>query len=132
MSIFSFKSLTVQIILSKTSHNYLKFTHSQIRELVENSGLHLWIGADDIGREGNFRFLNGTKFEPSIETLYDWGGSNPDNYGGEENCVNIFGGFSDLVGTLNDMSCDWDIAADDVAMRGLCEVKLYQNCITKL
>ena len=94
--------------------------------------MHLWIGADDIGREGNFRFLNGTKFEPSDETLYDWESSNPSNNDGHENCVHVYGVLSNYVGILNDLSCDRVIGGDDVPMRGLCEVKLYQNCITKL
>ena len=91
--------------------------------------MHLWIGADDIGREGTFRILNGTRFEPSNGTLYDWGSDEPSNQGGVEHCVHVF----EDAGTLNDLSCDRvvGIGNDGIPMRGLCEVKRHQNCIVK-
>ena len=98
--------------------------------MVEASGMHLWIGADDIGREGTFRFLNGTKLDPGKESIYDWGYNNPSNSGGKEHCVHIF--MRENV-CLNDLSCDRVIGVegDGIPMRGLCEIKRYQNCIVK-
>ena len=90
--------------------------------------MHLWIGANDIGKEGNFRFLNGTKFQPSKDTLYDWGNDNPNNSQGNQDCVHIY--MLDNI-CLNDTDCSKveSVFGDEIQMRGLCEIKRYQNCI---
>jgi len=101
---------------------------SQIHNIVESTGMHLWIGANDIGKEGNFRFLNGTKFQPSKDTLYDWGNDNPNNSQGNQDCVHIY--MLDNI-CLNDTDCSKveSVFGDEIQMRGLCEIKRYQNCI---
>ena len=63
-----------------------------------------WIGAHDIGVEGSFRMMNGTRFEPSDETSYDWTDykNNPDNHQPDEDCVHIWTTYNGL----NDLPCD--------------------------
>jgi len=100
---------------------------SEIRALVQNTGTNLWIGANDIGLEGTFRILNGTRFEPSNYTLYDWKSGEPNNNDEEEHCVCIVEGLD----ILNDLPCDAVESSNEIPMRGLCEVKRYQNCIVK-
>ena len=92
--------------------------------------MHLWIGANDNGKEGTFRLLNGTKFQPNRETLYDWSYNNPNNSDGVQDCVHIF--LRESIG-LNDMDCGRTkgTEGDGIEFRGLCEIKHYQNCIVK-
>ena len=86
---------------------------------------NFWIGADDLGREGSFRMLNGTKFEVDHNSLYGWYGNNPDDTSGNEDCVHIWTTYDGI----NDMPCTWVYNAgnDGKDFHGLCEIPLY-NC----
>ena len=85
----------------------------------------MWIGANDIGKEGLFRFINGTEFIPGKNTLYDWQVEQPNNSG---NCVHI-----NMISTIvvNDTDCKIveNVNGDEIPFYGLCEIKRYQNCI---
>ena len=85
----------------------------------------MWIGANDIGKEGLFRFINGTEFIPNKDTLYDWQMGQPNNSG---NCVHIY-----MISTIavKDDNCERveNIYGDEIPFHGLCEIKRYQNCI---
>ena len=92
----------------------------------KETGKNFWIGADDLGREGTFRMLNGTKFEVGRNSLYDWYTNNPDNNNGIEDCVHIW----TTHNSLNDADCtrydNYDRDGKD--FHGLCEIPEFR-CI---
>ena len=93
--------------------------------MVSNSPYHLWVGLSDHGKEGVFRMMNGTKYDPSdksVSALYYWEGSEPNN-GRTANCVqywHINNGFADSF-------CHYE-EYEDRYFHGLCEIKSY-NCL---
>ena len=107
--------------------NLLKYR--EIRKLVEESLplMDLWVGIDDRGREGDFRLINGTKFNPGDrdqDSLYYWDDTpsmiQPDNSGNED-CVQVQNRHG-LI-SYNDDKC-----SDSNYMKplyGLCEIKRY-------
>ena len=91
--------------------------------MVQNTKVNLWVGANDLSKEGDFRLINGMKFEVDSDSLYGWDGAPNDDHG--EDCVHIY-----YQGGYNDADCD-DDSNDGRDIHGLCEIKTPANCITK-
>lgn len=77
---------------------------SVIREAVLT---HAWIGASDRDREGEWRWLDGTRFwtggvdgSPLDDAWVYWGPGQPNNLGDGENCAELRG-----TGRWNDTAC---------------------------
>ena len=90
--------------------------------------MDFWVGIDDRGREGDFRLINGTKFNPGdrdLDSLYYWDDTpsmiQPDNGGGDENCV-VVHSLHGLV-SYNDEQCYVDYSVKPIF--GLCNIKHY-------
>jgi hypothetical protein len=64
--------------------------------MMENTSGY-WIGASDVAVEGAFEWVTG---EPVLRT--DWGGGEPNNDFGTEDCVEYRVGITDL---MNDRTC---------------------------
>ena len=75
---------------------------------------YYWIGANDIRSEGNWVWING---ERASSSELSWGNRQPDNVGGNEDCLLMNAYPTFLFGLAFDDSC-----ADN--WRGLCEKKL--------
>ena len=109
-----------------TTH-YLKFLkpNRAIREIVDKTPHNLWVGLSDLGKEGSYRLVNGTKHDPadrSVKALYYWEGKEP-NAGYDGNCVHYWkvnNGFADS-------DCSW-YNYKGLDFHGLCEIKSY-NCL---
>merc|ERR1712183_548484 len=93
--------------------------HDEIKDLVKGSGKNFWIGVDDLGREYNFRMLNGTEFKIGKNSLYDWILDNPNNAQNSD-CVHIM---TDYNG-LNDAVCTMyaNAMGDGKNVHGICEI----------
>ena len=98
--------------------------------MVSKSPHNLWVGLSDLGKEGSYRLMNGTKYDPgnkSIKALYYWEDNEPN---GEEvaNCVHYWhtnNGFADTP-------CDYDVEGGGARdHHGLCEIKNY-NCLDEV
>ena len=90
--------------------------------------MDFWVGIDDKGREGEYRLLNGTKFNPgdrNQDGLYYWdntsGHQQPDNAKGRENCVLI----QDKYGLVSYNDDDCSDREYKKPFHGLCEFKHY-------
>ena len=96
--------------------------------MVSKSPYNLWVGLTDLGKEGSFRLMNGTRYDPgdrSVNALYYWEGAEPNN-GAKANCVHYFreiDGFADTP-------CDVYVYVSG-DFHGLCEIKSY-NCLEKV
>ena len=72
--------------MGRNSHLVKIETKEENDFLVGNfSGYNSWIGANDIEKEGSFRWTDGS---PLIFT--DWGQDEPNNSGGGEDCAHIY------------------------------------------
>lgn len=61
------------------------------RTFLTSSGLSFWIGLNDQVDECKWKWTDGT----SLEIYTNWGGGNPNNLGGNQNCGHItMGNFS--------------------------------------
>ena len=86
------------------------------------------MGLSDHGKEGSFRLMNGTRYDPgdrSVTALYYWERYEPNN-GAGANCVHYYrsnGGFADSP-------CDLYVY-EEVYFHGLCEIKSY-NCLEEV
>ena len=69
--------------------------NSQAFNSYGDSGSRAWIGLNDIDFENIFVYTDGTSFD-----YENWGDGQPDNAGGNENCVHFGSG-----GFWNDLSC---------------------------
>merc|ERR1712183_629541 len=103
--------------------------HDEIKHLVNQQyDKNFWIGVNDLGVEGSFRMLNGTKFEIGQNSLYDWTDymNSPDNHDGGEDCVHIW---TNYLG-LNDLPCSRHegVFGDGKSLYGLCEIPKLKNC----
>ncbi|XP_077993133.1 macrophage mannose receptor 1-like [Glandiceps talaboti] len=59
-----------------------------------------WIGLHDIGTEGNFIWVDGTKYDANQAV---WGADEPNNYNDEEDCAEM----NSVDGTWNDRKCSY-------------------------
>ena len=72
----------------------------EIKLMIEQMGgnTDFWIGANDIASETNFVWIDGQLI---VETYENWGNNEPNNFGGNENCVQV--GSSTQI--WNDVMC---------------------------
>ena len=98
------------------------FIFSYIRELVRQAGKDVWVGLTDSGIDGTFRFpTDRSYFDPENgETLYKWHQGEPNNDGGNQQCVKAWITLDD---GLDDDGLD-DAGCDD-QFHGLCEIKVF-------
>ena len=85
--------------------------------------MNFWVGINDRGKEGDYRLINGTKFNPgdrNQDSLYYWDDPQPDNAGNED-CVLI----QDAHGLISysDFECSGRVYQKP--FYGLCELKHY-------
>ena len=76
----------------------------------------LWVGLSDAGKEGVWRFLDGSKYDPSTEQQPAWGWgvvANRDIY----NCAYVY---APSGVRMTDQACDYPLY-------GLCEI-ITQSC----
>ena len=66
--------------------------------MVNSYDRDFWVGISDQGSEGSYRFTNG---QPATNLMFSWGSGEPNDYGGNEDCVQ----FSKLFNGLNDGIC---------------------------
>ena len=105
--------------------SYVPF-NSQIRQFVNSktdlSKDAIWLGYTDIETEREWKLLNGETYnagDRNHESLYYWHASQPNNYGGNEDCAHIWL-VNNLVG-LNDNVCSKN-AFSSWKFYGLCEI----------
>ena len=65
----------------------------------QDQGLSLWIGANDLDIEGQFRWES----SDTVMTLTDWVPSDPNNADGFEHCVALH---LDHMGAMVDANCE--------------------------
>ncbi|XP_072174206.1 macrophage mannose receptor 1-like [Diadema setosum] len=68
--------------------------------LLENVAGPVWLGLNDRDHEGLFTWADGS---PVFHT--NWATNEPNNWGGQENCVHMYGSDGALPGTWNDAEC---------------------------
>jgi len=102
--------------------------HNQIREMMSGAKTIAWVGLKDHVVEGDWRLLNGERFDPndrSQPSLYFWVGNEPNSsWGNHEDCAavgRVDNGIANDEG-LYDYSCETD---DHL---GLCEMK-HDTCL---
>ena len=106
---------------------YISYFYSEISKVIaRDDNKNFWIGANDLGREGSYRMVNGTVFEINSRSLYRWGDGKPDNCCGGEDCLHIW----TTRGGINDAGCTVyaNVGADGKYMHGICEIPKLKNC----
>ena len=63
------------------------------------TGNSIWIGLNDISKEGNYQWIDGSGNDSSFSY---WQSGQPDNYGGAQNCIILWAGY---VGKWGDIEC---------------------------
>ena len=66
---------------------------------MSSDGHELWVGISDQESEGSYRFTNG---QPATNLMFSWGVGEPNDYGGNEDCVY----FSRDRNAFNDLNCN--------------------------
>ncbi|XP_061589669.1 macrophage mannose receptor 1 [Cololabis saira] len=86
----------------KTEQGHLVSFHSQeeLSFLTAHMAAQAWVGLNDINVEGQYVYTDGTTAE-----FIPWGINQPDNWQGDEDCVNIRGSNNHDPGKLNDDFC---------------------------
>jgi hypothetical protein len=84
-------------LASITSKEEQEFVYSTI--IDKTIALPRWIGLTDSANEGTFVWASGEAF-----SYANWGASQPDDFGGVEDCVELFQG----DGTWNDDNCTYE------------------------
>ena len=79
----------------------------------------VWIGLNDIEREGHFKWLDGVL--AANETI-GWYDGEPNDSGNNEDCVHINWGGRFLLNAINDIPCS-------AAVHALCEKKLITDSL---
>lgn len=64
--------------------------------------LGIWVGADDLEVEGQYKWLDGAELDPTSDF---WRSDEPNNHGGAEDCVHL----TYFNGGLNDLACSRDL-----------------------
>ena len=83
---------------------------------MARAGQELFVGLNDKGEEGVWRFPSNEYFDPeSDEALFKWASGEPNNSDkySDENCAVVYASLK-----LNDFPCHF-------TRHGLCEVKVY-------
>ena len=80
--------------------------------------MYYWIGADDMGREGRFRFINGREMVANEDTLFRWQSGQYQDVDGTLDCVYVYTPTMEMV-----------YATCTTELYGVCEIKTHQNCI---
>ena len=70
----------------------------------------IWIGLNDISKEGNYQWIDGSGNASSFSY---WQSGQPDNYGGGQNCIILWAGYLGKWGDIECASlfqglCKWD------------------------
>ena len=75
-----------------------KNNNSEIWRAVNSYTRDFWVGISDLQSEGSYRFEDG---QPATNLMFSWGSGEPNDYGGNEDCVH----FSRHFHGLNDGIC---------------------------
>ena len=90
--------------------------------MVSRSPFNLWAGLSDHGKEGSYRLMDGTSYDPgdrNVTALYYWERNEPNN-GANANCVHYW----HPIDGFADTRCDtYELRGLD--FHGLCEIKSY-------
>lgn len=106
-------------LVHKTLSTATKNYRSEILQALGD--YHGWVGVGDRVDEGIYLFLDGTPFpaaRPSPAVAFQWRSDQPDDSGGNEDCVHIY----HRSHVLNDLPCGR--SHHDVDIYGLCEIPL--------
>ena len=84
---------------------YLATLHSQVenRWVYEyfrskgQTGSSIWIGLNDISKEGNYQWIDGSG---GIASYSNWISGEPNNNGGAQNCMVLWSGYLGLWGDI--------------------------------
>ena len=93
--------------------------------MMSRANSDAWVGLKDHIVEGDWRLLNGERFDPNDHSqpkLYFWGPGEP-NSNGNEDCAAVCWAMNDIAEdeAFNDVSCQHQLVA-------LCEMK-HDTCL---
>jgi hypothetical protein len=119
ISTLSTKFTSLRALLTLTlKQNYNLYIPTLCYDVGDLKIEYLWIGATDLGREGDF-YWDG--IGDVIGPFTNWNFSQPDNSGGNEHCVHMYG----TTQYWNDRACYY-------LYRYLCEGKIEEDAILNI